>query len=52
MIAGPETEMTDDSHVLALLQASCGDVGRIADSVAGYEKFNSPVLLAAGGAIV
>jgi hypothetical protein len=33
---------------LALLQATGGDGGLIADGVAGYEKFHSPVLLAAG----
>ena len=36
----------------ALLQASSGRVDRIADGVAGYEKFHSPVLLPAGGVIV
>ena len=35
-----------------LLQASGGYIGRVADGVAGYKKFNSPVLLAARGAIV
>jgi hypothetical protein len=39
-------------RTLALLQASCRRIGRVADGVAGYEKFHSPVLLPAGGVTV
>ena len=39
-------------RTLALLQASCGRVDRVADGFAGHEKFHSPVLLPAGGVIV
>jgi hypothetical protein len=45
----PPLQLTEH---LALLQAPRGYVGRVANGVAGYEKFNSPVLLAAGGVIV
>src|SRR3984893_6599193 len=37
---------------LALLQASCRRIDRVADGFAGYEKFHSPVLLPAGGVTV
>ena len=35
-------------RTLALAQAPCGRVDRVADGFAGHEKFNSPVLLPAG----
>ena len=39
-------------RMLALAQASCCRVNRAAYGFAGHEKFNSPVLLPAGGVIV
>src|SRR5579872_1103847 len=36
----------------ALLQTSCGDWSRVADGVAGYDQFDSAVLLPSGRAIV
>jgi hypothetical protein len=39
-------------RTLALLQASCRRIDRVADGFAGYEKLHSPVLLPARGIIV
>src|SRR6202022_1668263 len=40
------------AYVPSLAQASCRRVYRVADSLAGYEKFDSPVLLSTCCAIV
>ena len=39
-------------RLIALAQASCRRIDRVADRFAGYEKFHSAVLLPAGGVIV
>src|SRR5712692_956200 len=39
-------------RTLALAQASCRRVDRVADGFAGYEKFDSPVPLPAGRVVV
>ena len=46
------TSRTAGYVCLLLAQASCGRVNRAAYGFAGNEKFNSPILLPAGGVIV